>query len=108
MPLATTEGGLVASVNRGCAAIRQGGYGGARTVLVDDGITRAPCIVMPDIHLALELKQVGFVVRESAVVRVPTERACAGGGWGGGAEETIFSSHFVLNGEKDLSKLVKF
>lgn len=58
VPLATTEGGLVASINRGCAAIRNGGYGGARAELVDDGITRAPCIVMPDIHLALELKQV--------------------------------------------------
>ncbi|CAM9997340.1 unnamed protein product [Sphacelaria rigidula] len=57
VPLATTEGGLVASINRGCAAIRHGGYGGARAALVDDGITRSPCIVMPDIHLALELKQ---------------------------------------------------
>ena len=58
VPLATTEGGLVASVNRGCLAISKGGYGGARTEVVDDGITRAPCIAMPDIHLAFELKQV--------------------------------------------------
>ena len=58
VPLATTEGGLVASVNRGCLAISKGGYGGARTEVVDDGITRAPCIAMPDIHLAFELQQV--------------------------------------------------
>ncbi|CAN0525960.1 unnamed protein product, partial [Laminaria digitata] len=57
VPLATTEGGLVASVNRGCLAISKGGYGGARTEVVDDGITRAPCIAMPDIHLAFELQQ---------------------------------------------------
>lgn len=50
---------MVASVNRGCSVIRSGAYAGARTELVDDGITRSPCIAMPDIHLALELKQVG-------------------------------------------------
>lgn len=50
----------MASINRGCSAISNGGYGGARTELVDDGITRAPCIAMPDIRLALELKQVGI------------------------------------------------
>ena len=27
-------------------------------MIVDDGITRAPCIAMPDVRLALELKQV--------------------------------------------------
>lgn len=75
MPLATTEGGLVASVNRGCAAISRGGYGGARTQVIDDGITRAPCIAMPDIHLAYELKQVlkqiiaiGGVMKNCAVI----------------------------------------
>lgn len=45
-------------MNRGCLAISKGGYGGARTEVVDDGITRAPCIAMPDIHLAFELLQV--------------------------------------------------
>lgn len=58
VPLATTQGGLVASVNRGCRAISEGSQGGAKAELVDDCVTKAPCIVMPDARLALELKQV--------------------------------------------------
>lgn len=58
IPLATTQGGLVASVNRGCRAISEGSYGGARAELVNDCVTKAPCVVMPDARLALELKQV--------------------------------------------------
>eukprot|EP00904_Undaria_pinnatifida_P008450 jgi/Undpi1/4735/HiC_scaffold_18.g08088.m1 len=46
VPMATTEGCLVASTNRGCKAIGQGG--GCRAALLKDGITRAPCLRMPD------------------------------------------------------------
>ena len=42
LPMATTEGVLVASTSRGCKAINAGG--GANTVLVADGMTRGPCI----------------------------------------------------------------
>ena len=42
LPMATTEGVLVASTNRGCKAINAGG--GATTVLTGDGMTRGPCI----------------------------------------------------------------
>lgn len=42
LPMATTEGVLVASTNRGCKAINAGG--GAVTVLTGDGMTRGPCV----------------------------------------------------------------
>lgn len=56
----------MASVNRGCLAISEGGdgggrggtSGGARTEVLDDGVTRAPCIAMPNIRLASELRRV--------------------------------------------------
>lgn len=42
IPMATTEGVLVASCNRGMKLINSGG--GAQTVLYNDGMTRGPCI----------------------------------------------------------------
>jgi hydroxymethylglutaryl-CoA reductase (NADPH) len=42
LPMATTEGVLVASTNRGAKAINAGG--GAVTVLTADGMTRGPCV----------------------------------------------------------------
>jgi hydroxymethylglutaryl-CoA reductase (NADPH) len=42
LPMATTEGVLVASTSRGCKAINSGG--GAVTVLTGDGMTRGPCV----------------------------------------------------------------
>lgn len=42
LPMATTEGVLVASASRGCKAINAGG--GAVTVVTGDGMTRGPCI----------------------------------------------------------------
>ncbi|EDO16092.1 hypothetical protein Kpol_1001p4 [Vanderwaltozyma polyspora DSM 70294] len=42
IPMATTEGCLVASAMRGCKAINAGG--GAITVVTKDGMTRGPCV----------------------------------------------------------------
>ncbi|KAJ1727405.1 3-hydroxy-3-methylglutaryl-coenzyme A (HMG-CoA) reductase isozyme, partial [Coemansia biformis] len=54
IPMATTEGALVASTSRGCKAITLGG--GASTVLTKDGMTRGPCLQMPCAVRAGELK----------------------------------------------------
>ena len=54
IPMATTEGCLVASTNRGAKVINEGG--GAHAVIVRDGITRAPCVRLPSARRAAQLK----------------------------------------------------
>ncbi|CAI0394297.1 unnamed protein product [Linum tenue] len=54
VPMATTEGCLVASTNRGCKAIHLSG--GATSVLLKDGMTRAPVVRLPNIARAAQLK----------------------------------------------------
>lgn len=53
LPLATTEGALVASVNRGCSAITKAG--GADVRILRDGMTRAPVFAARDIVHATEI-----------------------------------------------------
>ena len=53
LPMATTEGCLIASTHRGCKAISESG--GARTVVTDNGMSRAPLIRMPNIEQAAAL-----------------------------------------------------
>ncbi|KAJ9166982.1 hypothetical protein P3X46_021671 [Hevea brasiliensis] len=54
IPMATTEGCLVASTNRGCKAIYLSG--GATSVLLKDGMTRAPVVRFGTTTRAAELK----------------------------------------------------
>jgi len=55
LPMATTEGCLIASTHRGCKAINESG--GATTVVTDNGMTRAPLIRMPSVTRAAELSK---------------------------------------------------
>ncbi|KAL0142529.1 hydroxymethylglutaryl-coenzyme A reductase-domain-containing protein [Mucor lusitanicus] len=55
IPMATTEGCLVASAARGCKAINAGG--GATTIVTADGMTRGPCVEFPDILRAADCKR---------------------------------------------------
>ncbi len=52
VPMATTEGALVAGVNRGAKAITLSG--GARCRIVRDGMTRAPLFRLPSIEEAIK------------------------------------------------------
>jgi hydroxymethylglutaryl-CoA reductase (NADPH) len=54
IPMATTEGCLVASTNRGAKAISKSG--GASSVILKDGITRAPCLLLPSASEAAKMK----------------------------------------------------
>jgi len=55
IPLATTEGCLVASANRGCKAITSSG--GCHAIVLKDAITRAPCVRMPSAMRAAAMKK---------------------------------------------------
>uniref|UniRef100_A0A2P2LBT1 3-hydroxy-3-methylglutaryl coenzyme A reductase n=1 Tax=Rhizophora mucronata TaxID=61149 RepID=A0A2P2LBT1_RHIMU len=55
VPMATTEGVLVASTNRGCKAIHL--CGGSTSVVLRDGMTRAPVVRFPNATRAAQLKR---------------------------------------------------
>jgi hydroxymethylglutaryl-CoA reductase (NADPH) len=55
VPMATTEGALVASTHRGCKAITKSG--GAFSVITNNGMTRAPLLKFPSVKRASELKE---------------------------------------------------
>lgn len=65
VPLATTEGALIASISRGCAAIRQAG--GARTYVEDAGMTRAPVFATSGVEQSREL--IRWVVENEEEIR---------------------------------------
>jgi len=55
VPMATTEGCLVASTSRGCKAISMSG--GATSAILGNGMTRAPVLKMPSVARAVALKE---------------------------------------------------
>ncbi len=55
IPLATTEGALLASTNRGCRAITLSG--GASSFVFNDGMTRAPVLLLPSAERACAMKE---------------------------------------------------
>jgi hydroxymethylglutaryl-CoA reductase (NADPH) len=65
LPLATTEGALVASVNRGCSLITRAG--GADVRILRDGMTRAPIFAARDVVHAREV--VAWVAEHTAEIK---------------------------------------
>ncbi len=55
VPLATSEGALVASVNRGCSVIKSSG--GVTARIIDDKMTRAPIIKTESVKEAQKIKE---------------------------------------------------
>ena len=54
IPLATTEGALVASTNRGCKAVTMSG--GVTTALLAKGMTRGPFIKLPSLSRSVQVR----------------------------------------------------
>ncbi|KHJ46163.1 hypothetical protein D918_03827 [Trichuris suis] len=54
IPMCTTEGCLVASVNRGCRALMEGS--GVRTALLSDCMTRGPVVAFENVYQAARFK----------------------------------------------------
>ena len=75
LPLATTEGALVASVNRGVSTIRQAG--GATVRVLKSGMTRAPVFKVDDVA---EAGEVSAWVREHVPELAETAEATTGHG----------------------------
>lgn len=69
VPMATTEGALIASTTRGCKAITLSG--GATTAVTRDGMTRAPVLRVAGVHDARRL--VEYVKRNYDAVRTDFE-----------------------------------
>ncbi|MFD1514810.1 hydroxymethylglutaryl-CoA reductase, partial [Halomarina rubra] len=75
LPLATTEGALLASVNRGCATIRESG--GATARVLKSKMTRAPVFRVADVAEASEV--VSWVRENEETLRAAAESTTSHG-----------------------------
>ena len=75
LPLATTEGALVASVNRGCSAITRAG--GAEVRIFHDGMTRAPAFAARSVSHAKEIAD--WVAGHEGELRAAAEKTTSHG-----------------------------
>ncbi|VDM63062.1 unnamed protein product, partial [Angiostrongylus costaricensis] len=71
IPMATTEGALVASTNRGCNAVKHSG--GVSAHVIDEKMTRAPVVKFPSASGAFELKKWLNIPENFAVVKAEFE-----------------------------------
>jgi hydroxymethylglutaryl-CoA reductase (NADPH) len=76
IPLATTEGALVASTTRGCKALTL--CGGVATEVLDDGMTRAPVVQVQNAKVTTLriLPSTSFL----SLLRLCPPLTCSGGG----------------------------
>ncbi len=91
LPLATTEGALVASVNRGCSLISAAG--GAEVRIFADGMTRAPVFATDSISHARRV--VDFVREHEDEIRKTAEETTRHGKMNGIVTTTAGTSVFV-------------
>ncbi|KAJ1359484.1 hypothetical protein KIN20_018238 [Parelaphostrongylus tenuis] len=71
IPMATTEGALVASTNRGCSAIKRSG--GVSAHVIDEKMTRAPVVKFPKASDAFALKKWLMVPKNFAIIKAEFE-----------------------------------
>ena len=71
IPMATTEGCLLASCHRGCKAISMSG--GATSAITNDGMTRGPCLSFASIAAAADFKHWLARAENFAIVKAEFE-----------------------------------
>lgn len=91
LPLATTEGALVASVNRGCSAITRAG--GADVRIFRDAMTRAPVFAAKDIPHAKQI--IDWVEGHQEEIRSRAEGTTKHGRYLGAATSVAGTSVYV-------------
>lgn len=75
VPLATTEGTLIASYNRGMRLLRESG--GVKTTVVDDAMQRAPVFVFDDARQARQFGE--WIVENFAAIKAAAETTTRSG-----------------------------